>query len=164
MINRSSTGRFVTAMVYIGFPLFALPKECSGNLFSMPCRARGTVMFCANKHVGVPSCWARPAQPPRRAPPDTTRPWCVRVLDSTGLQPLVMLSRWFQWHSFCFVKVCLYRMMRHGRLSPRDGIDVAKSYRIGPHIDRQANKSLLGLRSIDSPRNDGRIAVSKLRM
>ena len=30
VINRSSTGRFVPATVYIGFPLFVLPKTCSG--------------------------------------------------------------------------------------------------------------------------------------
>ena len=46
--------------------------------------ARITVVSCANKRVGVPSCRARPAQLPRHAPPDPTSPWCVRVLDSTG--------------------------------------------------------------------------------
>ena len=66
------------------FPLFVLPKNCSGQLSSKPWRARGTVVSCAKKPVGVPSCRARPAQPPRRAPPDPTRPWCVRVLDSTS--------------------------------------------------------------------------------
>ena len=45
---------------------------------------RGTVVPCANKPVGVPSCRACPAQTLRHAPPDATRPWCVRVLDSTG--------------------------------------------------------------------------------
>ena len=62
-----------------------LPESCSGQLSSIPRRARGTVLSCANKHVGVPSCRAPPAQPPRRAPPDPTSPWCVRVLVSTGL-------------------------------------------------------------------------------
>ena len=89
-VNRSSTGRFVPPTVYIGFLLFALPKRCSGRLSSMPWRARGTVVSCANKHVGVPSCRARPAQPPRRAPPDSTRPWCVRVLDSTSIEYLAL--------------------------------------------------------------------------
>ena len=83
-INRSSTAGFVPPTVYIGFPLFVLPKRCSRQLSSMPWRARGTVVFYANKPVGVPPCRARPAQPPRRAPPDTTRPWCVRVLGSTS--------------------------------------------------------------------------------
>ena len=61
-----------------------LPKRCSGQLFSMPWRTRVTVVSCAEKPVGVPFCRARRAQPPRCAPPDATRPWCVRVLDSTG--------------------------------------------------------------------------------
>ena len=91
-VNRSSTGRFVPPTVYIGFPLFVLPKRCSGQLFSVPWRARGTVVSCSNKHVGVPSCLARPTQPPGRAPPDPTRQWCVRVLDSTGRISLVLAS------------------------------------------------------------------------
>ena len=84
LINRGSTAGFLPPTVYIGIPLFVLPKRCSGQLSSMPWGARGTVVSCANKPVGVPSCRARPAQPPRRAPPDPTRPWCVRVLDSTS--------------------------------------------------------------------------------
>ena len=55
-----------------------------------------------------------------------------------------------------FVKVRFYRMMRHGRLSPRDRVGFAYSDRTGPHIDRQATKSSLGRRSIESPRNAGR--------
>ena len=86
VISRSSTGRFVPATVYIRIPLFVLPKRCSGDLSSMPWRARGTVVSCANKRVGVPCCRARPAQPPRRAPPDPTRSWSVKVLDSTGIE------------------------------------------------------------------------------
>ena len=72
VINRSSTGRFVPATVYMGFHLFVLPKSRSGHLFSMFCRARGTVVSCANKPVGVPSCRARsPSHPAVRRP---TRP------------------------------------------------------------------------------------------
>ena len=85
LINRGSTAGFVPPTVYIGTPLIVLPKNCSEKLSSMPWKARKTVVSCANKPVGVPSCRARPAQPPRRAPPDPTHPWCVRVLDSTGL-------------------------------------------------------------------------------
>ena len=61
-----------------------LPRRCSGQLSSMPWGTRGTVVSCAEKPVGVPSCRARRAQPPCCAPPDPTRPWCARVLDSTG--------------------------------------------------------------------------------
>ena len=58
-------------------------------------------MSCANKHVGVPSCRARPAQPPRRAQPDPTRLWCVRVLDSTNKNT---------WGSMCSTirRICFY--------------------------------------------------------
>ena len=83
LINRGSTAGFVPPTVYIGTPLIVLPKNCSEKLSSMPWKARKTVVSCANKPVGVPSCRARPAQPPRCAPPDPTRPWCVRILDST---------------------------------------------------------------------------------
>ena len=84
LINRGSTTGFVPPTAYMGIPLFVLPKKCSGHLSSMPWRARGTVVSCAKQPVGVPSRWARPAKPPRRAPLDPTRPWCVRVLDSTS--------------------------------------------------------------------------------
>ena len=67
-INRGSTAGFVPPPVYIGFPLFVLPRGCSGQLFSIPWRTRGTVVPCAEKPVGVPSCRARRAQPPRCAP------------------------------------------------------------------------------------------------
>ena len=92
VINRLSTAGFVPPSVYIGFRLFVLPGGCSGQLSSMPWGARGTVASSAKKPVGVQPCRARSAQPPRRAPPDPTRPWCVRVLDSTNLE------RWdFDW-------------------------------------------------------------------
>ena len=77
-INRLSTADkpvvnrgFVRPSVYIGFSLFVQPKRRSGQLPSMPWRARGTVVFCANRPVGVPSCPApaRPAAPPCAAPP-----------------------------------------------------------------------------------------------
>ena len=49
----------------------------------MPRGAKGTVVFWANRPVGVPSCPA----PPRRSAvrrPAPTRLWYVRVLDSTS--------------------------------------------------------------------------------
>ena len=87
-INRCSTARFVPPTVYIGFPLFVPPKSCSGQLFSMPWRAGGTVVSCTDKSVVVLPCRTRPAQPPRRAPLDPTRPWCVRVVDPTSQDSL----------------------------------------------------------------------------
>ena len=44
MRSRSSTGRFVSPSVYIGFRFFVLPKSRSGQLFSMVWRARGMVV------------------------------------------------------------------------------------------------------------------------
>ena len=68
-----------TRSVYIAFRLFVFSKSCSRQLNLMPWRKRVTVVSCAEKPVGVPSCRARHAQLPRCAPPDPTRPWCVRV-------------------------------------------------------------------------------------
>ena len=66
LINRGSTARFVPPSVYIGFPLFVLPKRRSGQLSSIAWRARGTFVSWANRPVGV-----RLPVPalPRRAPP-----------------------------------------------------------------------------------------------
>ena len=74
-INWLSTGRFVPPPVYIGFPLFVLPKNSSGQCSSMPWRAKGTVVSLANRPVDVPSCPApsRPATPPRAASPRPAR-------------------------------------------------------------------------------------------
>ena len=49
----------------------------------MPWGVRGTLFSWANCSVGVPSCPAPPRRPAVR--PDPTRPWYVRVLDSTGV-------------------------------------------------------------------------------
>ena len=72
-LNRWSTVVFVLLSVYIGFPLPVLLKKRSAQLFSMPRRARGSVVSWANRSVGVPSCPAqpRPAALPCAAP---TRP------------------------------------------------------------------------------------------
>ena len=83
LINRLSTGRCVPPSVYIGFRLFVLLEKRSGDVSSMHWRLRGTLVSWANCSVGVPSC---PAPPRRHAVrPDPTRPWYVRVLDSTSL-------------------------------------------------------------------------------
>ena len=49
----------------------------------MPWGVQGTLVFWAYCSVGVPSCPALPRRPAVR--PDPTRPWYVRVLESTGL-------------------------------------------------------------------------------
>ena len=52
-------------------------------------------------------------------------------------------------------KVRLYRIERHERLSPRDGLVFAKSDRAGPHKERLIHKSLVSLKSIEFRRNEG---------
>ena len=87
VINRLSTAGFVPPSVYMGFPLFVLPKRRSGQLSSMPRRARWSVVFWANRPVGVLSYVPGPAPPCRIAVrrPAPTRSWYVQVLGSTGL-------------------------------------------------------------------------------
>ena len=76
LVNRGSTGRFVPPSVYIGIPLFVLPKKRSGQLSTMPRRVKGTVLFWANRRTAPP-----PRRPAVRRPAPTS-PWYVRVLDS----------------------------------------------------------------------------------
>ena len=54
----------------------------SGDLSSMPWKVRGTLVSWANSSVGIQSCPTPPRRPAAR--PDPTRPWYVRVLDSTS--------------------------------------------------------------------------------
>ena len=74
-MNRGSTAGFVHLSVYIGFPLFVLVKGRSGQLSTIPKRARGTVGFWATRPVGILFCPAqpRPAAPPCAAPTRTAR-------------------------------------------------------------------------------------------
>ena len=74
---------FVPPPVYMGFRLFVLLGGCSRHVRTMLWKVRGTVVSWANGSVGVPSCPAPPRRPAKRRP-DPTRPWYVRVLDSTG--------------------------------------------------------------------------------
>ena len=66
-----------------GFRLFVLPETRSGGLSTIVWKVRGTVVSWADGPVGVPCC----PSPPRPAVrhPDPTRPWYVRVLDSTNV-------------------------------------------------------------------------------
>ena len=68
--------------VYIGFRLYMLLERRSGDVSSMPWRVRGTLVLWANSSVGTQSCPTPRGRPAGR--PDSTRPWYVRVLDSTG--------------------------------------------------------------------------------
>ena len=54
----------------------------SGDVSAMPWKVRGTPLSWANCSVGVESCPTPLRRPAVR--PDPTRPWYVRVLDSTG--------------------------------------------------------------------------------
>ena len=88
-MNRLSTAGFVPPSVYIGFPLFVLAKRRSGQLSTIPWRARGTVGFLATRPVGILFCPAllRPAAPPCAAPTRTARGmfgfWTRQVLCSS---------------------------------------------------------------------------------
>ena len=75
VINCWSTAGFVPPSVYIGFPLFVLPRRCSGQLSSVRWGARAAAVSSANRPVGVPSCPLppRPAAPPWAAPNRSAR-------------------------------------------------------------------------------------------
>ena len=91
VINRSSTARCVPPSIYIGFRLFVLLERRSGDVYSMPWGVRGTLVSLANCFVGVQSCPAPLRLSAVR--PDPTRPWCFRVLDSTGYMFSVFVKR-----------------------------------------------------------------------
>ena len=89
VMNRLSTADFVPPPLYIGFPLFVLAKNRSGQLSSKPWEARGTVGLWADRTVGTLFCPA-PPRPAAVRRADPTRPKCVRVLDSTSYSHLVL--------------------------------------------------------------------------
>ena len=59
--------------------MFVLAKKSYGKVFSMPWRARETVVFCWNKPDCIPTCRACPTQQPCCAQPEPSCPWNVRV-------------------------------------------------------------------------------------
>ena len=63
----------------------------SRDVFSMLWRVRRTLVSWANSSVGIQFCSTPPVLPDPAVRPDPTRPWFVRVLDSTG-QPVVNRS------------------------------------------------------------------------
>ena len=90
-INRLSTGcqpvvnRSLCSSIGLHrVSLVRASERRSGDVSSMPWRIRGTFSFVswANSSVGVPSCPVPPRRPAVR--PDPTRPWYVRVFDSTS--------------------------------------------------------------------------------
>ena len=82
-INRWSNAGWVPPPLYIVFRLFVLLERRSEHVCSIPWKVRGSVVSWANRPVGVPSCPAPPRRPAVRRPVPT-RPWYVRVSNSTG--------------------------------------------------------------------------------
>ena len=66
----------------VGFRLFVLLENRSSDVSSLPWWVRGSLVSWANNSVGTQSCPTPPGRPAGR--PDPTRPWYVRVLDSTN--------------------------------------------------------------------------------
>ena len=90
LVSRGSTADFVPPSVYIGFRLFVLLGRRSSDVSSMPRMVRWTFASWANSSVGTQSCPTLPGRSAGR--PDPTRPWYVRVLDSTNRISLVCAS------------------------------------------------------------------------
>ena len=76
------------------FPCFCFRRDIRSSLSTMPWRIREAIVSCTNKFVDVPLCRARSAQPPRRAPPEPNRLWCVRVLNSTSIDTQKTSIHW----------------------------------------------------------------------
>ena len=98
LINRRSTANFVPPSVYIGFPLFVLPRRRWGQLSTMPWGAKGSVVSWANRPVGVRSCPVplRPAAPLCAAPNRSARcmsGFWVRQIIKTLKQTFVLVCR-----------------------------------------------------------------------
>ena len=83
-MNLVSTAGFVPPSVYIGFRLFVLLGKHSGDVSSMLWRVRGRIVPLAHSSVGEQFCSTPPRHPTVRSV--ATRPWYVRVLDSTGFK------------------------------------------------------------------------------
>ena len=112
-INRWSTAGFVSPSVYIGFPLFVLPESRPQRLSLIRQSVRGTVLSWANRSVGVSFCPALPSLPLRRArSPVPTRPWYVRVFDSTSILCIIIsLSDYFFLFIWFVVSLMLSRLL-----------------------------------------------------
>ena len=62
--------------------MFVLLERRSSDVSAIPWRVHGTCVSWPNKSIGTQSCPTPPGRSAGR--PDPTRPWYVRVLDSTG--------------------------------------------------------------------------------
>ena len=82
-LNSGSNFHFVPPFVYIRFRLFVLLEGGSCDVSAIPWRVYGTCVSWANSFVGTQSCPTPPGRSAGR--PDPTRPWYVRVLDSTNI-------------------------------------------------------------------------------
>ena len=105
VLNRSQTACqpliLFSHSVEMEFCLFVLLERRSGDVSSMPWGVRGTLVSWAYSSVGVPSCPAPPRCPAVR--PDPTRPWYVRVLDSTSENTR---DAFFPSELFCLTPLC----------------------------------------------------------
>ena len=82
VINHGSTADFVPPSVYIGFRLFVLLERRWSDISSIFWSVRWTFVSWENSSVGTQSCPTPPGRFAGRF--DLTRPWYVRVWDSTG--------------------------------------------------------------------------------
>ena len=80
----------------------------SEHVFSMLWRVRGMVVSWANRSVGVTS-FAAPAPPPAVRRLDPSRPWYVKVLDSTRAAHSMSELRFdrFAFHLRYYSRTCL---------------------------------------------------------
>ena len=69
-----------------------LLENRSSDVFSMLWRVRKTLVSWANSSVGIQFCSTRLVLPDPAVRPDPTRPWFVRVLDSTGFTIVRLLK------------------------------------------------------------------------
>ena len=84
LVNRWLRAVVVPPSVYIGCPSLVLLKIRSGQVCSMPWRARGTVFVGEPTHRRPVLPGSAPPRCPAMRRPDPTRPSYVRVLGSTG--------------------------------------------------------------------------------
>ena len=82
-MNRLSTAGFVLPSIYMGFRMFVLLGTRSGDVSSILWKVRGRIVPYAHRYIAEQFCLTPPRHSAVRS--DATRPWYVRVFDSTGL-------------------------------------------------------------------------------
>ena len=104
LVNRSSTGRCVSCLVYLAFPLFMPTEGRLGRLSSVPWMARLTVFFLSRRPGAFLGPFTRRhpipihRAPPRRAPPRPRRP--PRCLRRPAPSPRGMSEFWIRQVTF----------------------------------------------------------------